>query len=76
MDDIKVDMVKNDMRLKFLQLQVKKFVDKQDSAYYLFSTDTYEQILYNSTYQMLKRMKNMPGRKLVEHNLEQLYDWF
>ena len=76
MEDIKIDMLQHDMRLKFLQLQLKKFIDRQESVFFLFSNDTYEQILFNSTYQMLKRMKTMTGRKLAEHNLEHLYNWF
>ena len=64
------------MRLKFLQTQIRNFLDKQESAHFLFSNDTLERILHNSLYRMLKQLRDIKDPNVAPKYLGQLQDWY
>ena len=64
------------MRLKFLQTQVRNFLERQESAHFLFSMDTLERILHNSLYRMLKQLRDIKDPDTAPKYLGQLHDWF
>ena len=64
------------MRLKFLQTQIRNFLDREESAHFLFSNDTFERILYNSLYRMLKQLRDIKDPYTAPKYLGQLHDWF
>ena len=60
---------------KFLQRQLLKFMEKNGPAS-IFSTDSYDQIMYNSLFRMLKRLKYIESAKALEVNIKRIDEWF
>ena len=42
----------------------------------IFSTDSYEQVLFNALFRMLKRLKHLKEPKLIDDNLSKVMVWF
>ena len=76
LEDIQIDLLRDDMRLKFLQTQVRNFLERQESAHFLFSMDTLERILHNSLYRMLKQLRDIKDPVAAPKYLGQLHDWY
>ena len=55
---------------------MKNFLDRQDSAHFLFANDTFERLLYNSMYRMMKQLKELPEKRMQNRYLERIYSWF
>ena len=73
--EIQVNHLKEDGRMKYLYTQMKKFLDRQISAHFLFSNDTFERILFNSLYRKMKKLSQFPHKRQEDY-LERIYGWF
>ena len=68
LEEIQCKQATSDPNYRFLCLQLLRFLESNGPAS-IFSNDSYEQVLYNALYRMLKRLKHFAEPVLLEKNL-------
>ena len=73
--EIGCEGIQDDKRFKFLKMQLFMFMEANGPGS-IFSNDSYEQILFNALFRMLKRLSLFKEKKLLNENLSKVMKWF